>query len=227
MDAGFSRQIDAGKVESIVGAYRRAVCDYDRLRIGDQLDRIANEIRFGGLMLTGDTGTHRDVAIEILAGFGTDSFTEYMHGDDRPFPSQVSWKPEDYESGLLGLGIPHQEVFRISALIPGGKLPHTFLNVVIYGQPRIRGLHPDKYPWPPEVSDFIARGLTEAGNVDADGLWGQAKAFLVARGRPKLAEMYEGSGGPSDALTVLLEDYALAKFHDANRLNREGKEVHF
>ena len=225
----FIRQIDAGEVQRLVRTYRHAVClyDNDKERIGSKLDGIADGIRFGDMMLTGDTGADRDEALANLAGFGTDSYTGFMHGDD-PIASQASCRqPGDYGSGLLRLGIPPQQVFRISASLQSGKLPSTLLNAVIYGQPRIRGLHPDKYPWPPEVFDDISGGLAEAESVHAGGVWRDAKAFLEARGRPELAQLYEGAGTPSDALAVLFENYALSSFHDANRLNREGREVHF
>jgi len=216
--------MDAEKVKELRRAHDRAI-SYERDALGVQLDTIANERRFEELRISGDDSADRDEAISALAGFGTGSFYEYRYGEGHVIGE---WQSEprirDYQSGLRALGIPYDDVERITGFLVRGKIPADVLDVIAQGVSRVERLHPDKYPWHASIFDGISDGLATAG-IDTNRAWQEVSRYLKSRhnqGTPRQCVDDSTNG----AVTNLFEVYALARYHDIENLGTR-REVRF
>ena len=215
--------IDASKIEELARTFRGAVLPAEREAERKRLDDIANGRRYGNVVITGESGAHRDDAIKHLEGHGSDSLFEYFYGSDFPRSIPITAR-DNCMAGLHSSGIPPREADRLLSYLEDGEIPKEILDTIISEQERIRKLHPDKYPWHASVFDKIARGISASEDINPGEVWESTEAYLINRGMPRLAEWYRGAGHvPEDAITVLLQDYALAVFHDIGELDLKGK----
>jgi hypothetical protein len=126
-------------------------------------------------------------------------------------------KATDYEVGLSNLGIPPDEIVRISQGLVVGRLPRDVLDVVITNEANVGKLHPDRYPWENWGSDTITTGLADK-RINSRAVWQDATTYVkrrFGRGMPCICDV---SAGCEQALTNLFEVYALAKYHDVGKL---------
>ena len=76
-----TRVIDAEDVRKAEQGLANAVESWQVSKAAKGLDRMADDYRFGGVMVTGEDTVDREMAIESLANYGSQSVSEYMYGD--------------------------------------------------------------------------------------------------------------------------------------------------
>ena len=128
----------------------------------------------------------------------------------------------DYMDGLSQHRIPDYEITRLSTSLSAGSLPTDVLDTIILGQDKVSGLHPDKFPWRKSAYDEIVYGLIEA-KIDTQKVWDSASSYVNNRFNTKMPVACDSKGRKEEAVTVLLEQYALLKFHDIDALQKKRK----
>ena len=128
----------------------------------------------------------------------------------------------NYKDGLSQYRIPYYEIEILSESLKAGHLPADVLDTIILGQDKVNGLHPDKFPWRRSAYDEVAYGLIEA-KIDTQKVWDSALAYVGTKFKKKPPIACDSKGKKEDAVTVLLEQYALLKFHDIDTLQKRRK----
>ncbi len=121
-------------------------------------------------------------------------------------------RKHDYKRGMRQLGIPSDEVTRLSHQLEIGKLPHDVLDSIVLGHKKFEQIHSDYYPWHASTYDEIAWGLEES-KINSESIWYNAEKYVKKehkKAMPPECDIHQGYAG---AITNLLEQYALIKFH--------------
>ena len=217
------RFIEAGEIKALSRELQKAYLQkYERDAIRIKLDRIADERRFDGSIVTGENGADTDEALGLLRGHGELFVCESViqnHGISSSHTEQYS-----YIQGLIMLGLPDEDIGKLADSFEKGELPIDVIDAVVIQQERIKSLHPDKYPFPDTAYDVIADGLSRT-EINTKSIWQGVEGNLRARGRADLALIY-GYAPPTESLTGFLAHFALTK-HDIGELNRTKRELHF
>src|SRR3989344_5176622 len=123
------RFIEAGEIKALSRELQKAYLQkYERDAIRIKLDRIADERRFDGSIVTGENGADTDEALDILRGHGAlsvaESFTQ-AHGT-LPHTEQNS-----HIRGLTMLGLPDEDVGKLAASLEKGELSVDVIDAVV------------------------------------------------------------------------------------------------
>ena len=127
-----------------------------------------------------------------------------------------------YTFSMEGLGIPYTECERIDSFLKDGKFPPNVIDKVIEDEEKIAELHPDQYPWHPSVSDDIAKGISNA-KIDSKKAWEQATEYVKNKYNREMPSSCSIDVSTTEALTNLLERYALIQYHDIEKLKHKKK----
>ena len=133
----------------------------------------------------------------------------------RKHPLRENW---DYRDGLSELGIGDEEIERIALYFDKGKFPMDIVTIVMEEQHRIT-LHPDYYPWRTEVCDLVFEGLYDQ-EVDCERLWRGIASHLERNYPGQEFQHADIKQGPRDAISNILEIYALLRYHDLEKLKK-------
>jgi len=108
---------------------------------------------------------------------------------------------------LTNLGFPSEEYKNIVKSLKKGIIPSYIINTLLDNQEI--NLHPDKYPWQPNVIDDICDYFN---------------GYISTK---KSSNISLVSNKKDWALVNLFERYALLTFYDINKLDITKKEIHF
>ena len=132
-------------------------------------------------------------------------------------------REKDYKSGLSALRIPRDTINDISQALEQGKLPDYLIDIVIRRKGEIT-IHPDNYPWHGSVFDEISGGMETQG-IDTQKVWESASEYAEKKHGKKMPAECATDLGTSEALTNLLEMYALLEHHDLDKIPR--RKLHY
>ena len=116
------RFIEAGEIKALSRELQKAYLQkYERDAIRIKLDRIADERRFDGSIVTGENGADTDEALGLLRGHGELFVCESViqnHGISSSHTEQYS-----YIQGLIMLGLPDEDIGKLADSFEKGELP--------------------------------------------------------------------------------------------------------
>ncbi|MBS3167356.1 hypothetical protein J4403_04075 [Candidatus Woesearchaeota archaeon] len=122
---------------------------------------------------------------------------------------------------LTNLGFPSEEYKNIVKSLKKGIIPSYIINTLLDNQEI--NLHPDKYPWQPNVIDDICDDFKQR-RINFNKLYDYFNGYISTK---KSSNISLVSNKKDWALVNLFERYALLTFYDINKLDITKKEIHF